>query len=562
MEARNKIIQDLFIVQAFFLITFLFVSTSWAASPHWVDDNGAAAWGSCQSASPLSGANACSLSTANSNASAGDTVYFRAGNYSTSLSPSNSGTSGNEITWAAYNGETVNLNNSTAGILLNGDSYQIFDGFTMTSGQGRYISAYNTGNNNHIEVKNCTLGGSTQWAGIQTGNSSYWNIHNNTFEPCGNTVAEQHEVIGTEYGSGFYIHDNTFSDCGSHACVDLGMMDYSSIKNNIFKTTGVFPGIDGVDTMIMIIKGSNYNVIENNTFYESGSNIDDDHTSAYKIHESKGNIFRKNIIYNIDQWAGMAYVNSDGYGSSEYNMYYNNTVYNSGLNNANLRCSGAFTFRYYTESNGLFVRYNQVVNNIISNHHRYAFGHNSDNGSTSLYGNIYRGNHLYAITGDEVNRLGDSMSISSAESNSPSEYYDNSSDDSVDPKLTNPRSADFTLQSDSPYINAGLWLTTIKSATGSGTSFVVNNPYFFTDGRGIPEISGDLIQLEGDSSPVRVTNINYSTATITVNKFVSWTKGNGVSLQYYGSGPDIGAREYGTSSDNLSAPVGLQIKVN
>jgi chitodextrinase len=67
---------------------------------------------------------------------------------------------------------------------------------------------------------------------------------------------------------------------------------------------------------------------------------------------------------------------------------------------------------------------------------------------------------------------------------------------------------------------------------------------YFHDGYGM--IQGDLIQV-GSNSPARVTAVNYSTNTITVNRSISWNNGDGVSYEYIGFQPDIGAYEYGSS---------------
>ncbi len=107
-----------------------------------------------------------------------------------------------------------------------------------------------------------------------------------------------------------------------------------------------------------------------------------------------------------------------------------------------------------------------------------------------------------------------------------------------------------TLQSSSPCINAGGWLTTITSASGSGTSFAVADGKWFHNGFGLT--SGSVIQLQSQSTPLTVTNINYGTNTITVNQSVSWAQGDGVAFAYSGYAPDIGAREY-TGSQPLAA---------
>ena len=50
------------------------------AGTYWVHPNGSASWANCQSDTDP-GSNYCSLSTANTNAQAGDTVYFKGGRW-------------------------------------------------------------------------------------------------------------------------------------------------------------------------------------------------------------------------------------------------------------------------------------------------------------------------------------------------------------------------------------------------------------------------------------------------------------------------------------------------
>ncbi len=104
---------------------------------------------------------------------------------------------------------------------------------------------------------------------------------------------------------------------------------------------------------------------------------------------------------------------------------------------------------------------------------------------------------------------------------------------------------DLTLQASSPCINAGGTLTTITSASGSGTVFTVADAGYFMDGWGIPGVVGDRIQIMGTSQTARTAAVNYDTKTITVDAALTWTTGQGIALAYVGSAPDIGAFEYG-----------------
>jgi len=87
----------------------------------------------------------------------------------------------------------------------------------------------------------------------------------------------------------------------------------------------------------------------------------------------------------------------------------------------------------------------------------------------------------------------------------------------------------------SPLIDAGTWLTTITTSSGSGTSFILDDAGYFR--------VGDEIQLEGDASAITITSIDFNTGSVSVDASVSWSAGDGVALPYNGSAPDIGAIE-------------------
>jgi hypothetical protein len=114
-----------------------------------------------------------------------------------------------------------------------------------------------------------------------------------------------------------------------------------------------------------------------------------------------------------------------------------------------------------------------------------------------------------------------------------------------DPLFKNYPEDDFRLQQNSPAVDSASPLTTTTSS-GTGTQIVVQDAGYFMDGwgRGL----GDLIRV-GTNAPVRITDIDYGNNTITVDRWISWNSGEGVSYDYQGSNLDRGAYEYGTSKD-------------
>lgn len=100
----------------------------------------------------------------------------------------------------------------------------------------------------------------------------------------------------------------------------------------------------------------------------------------------------------------------------------------------------------------------------------------------------------------------------------------------------------FRLKSDSPCIDAATWLTTVTSATGSGTSFTVVDAGYFSDGNLIVE--GDTIQLQGATNRSVISVVDVENNVITFSPSLTWTNGQGLALAYSGSAPDFGAYEY------------------
>ncbi len=82
----------------------------------------------------------------------------------------------------------------------------------------------------------------------------------------------------------------------------------------------------------------------------------------------------------------------------------------------------------------------------------------------------------------------------------------------------------------------------------------------YYDGFDIVGEVGDLIQQHGQSTQVRIIDIDYVNNILTLNQTLSWTEGQGVHLAYSGIAPDIGSYEY-EPEELLAAPVYLRIIV-
>ncbi|GAF82809.1 unnamed protein product, partial [marine sediment metagenome] len=125
--------------------------------------------------------------------------------------------------------------------------------------------------------------------------------------------------------------------------------------------------------------------------------------------------------------------------------------------------------------------------------------------------------------------------------------------DPLDPDLL-----DFHLQPQSPCVDAGDFLTR-TTAGGEGTVIPVADAGYFMDGWGI--IEGDLIQLEGQTERARITGVDYGGNSLTVDRALSWSDGQGVTSPYDGSCPDmgIGTTPYDLDSDDDGMTDGWEV---
>jgi hypothetical protein len=111
------------------------------------------------------------------------------------------------------------------------------------------------------------------------------------------------------------------------------------------------------------------------------------------------------------------------------------------------------------------------------------------------------------------------------------------------------------LKSTSLLIDAGAFLA--RAATsGNGTLLPVNDARYFRDNYGITAVTGDRVQLAGQSERATIVGVDYNANTLTLDRALTWSANQGVSLAYQGTAPDIGAYEftpelvlYGTPAD-------------
>ncbi len=483
----------------------------------------------------------------------GDTVLFRRDQqWSETLKPV-SGRSGEPVTYGAYgSGAKPNLDRFDA----NGKSYITVKDISFFSNASTHI-VYIYGNSHHITIDSCdVIAGSTSTAytALRIRESEYNKVLNSIIKHTSEASSVTFDALSLVVNANYNVIEGNTIGPSSHYSVYIegGMSSYPNavtsynvIRNNMIN--------DQHASVFNLTLNANNNIIEGNII-SGGSSFLETQVKSFKVATSN-NIIRNNIIrdnpVNDNSGCGGLVLSTYQYSDlppmiSSENRIYNNVVTNIARNPVQLlysEGSGA--------TSGFGVYDNYFKNNIIyenpANISLYVHNH------ITVKDNYFINNILYKSgTTDIVSNKGVIQSVASANSSDPTHFKNNLQQE---PGLDN----NFKPTSFSPAINAGDFLT-ITSNSGSGIQIPVIDAGYFTDGFGI--IEGDLIQLEGQTQTARITKIDYNSNVLTLDRSLTWTNGQGVSLPYSGAKPDIGAYEYGGTTQGATYSVGLQANGN
>ena len=610
-----------------FVCMCLTLSGAALAATYWVSPTGAAAWADCTGSTPLNGASACSLSIANNNAVAGDTIYLRGGtyrqtsssrcenNYTCGIFPKNRGTANARITFMGYTGETPVITadaglTSSKGITIfgTGPGVGIYIRVSGITFHNLYIwaSLYNYAN--HNEIDHCTFysdtgqdfGGAAglSIASMCSGGNSWvcyskhnW-IHHNTFSRAheyGNQSCHEGADlirIGSAYSASEdnrstteqcdynTVEYNTIAYAG-HALMDT-YGGYNVVRGNKMHNEGwitdysggscSFPpmpngkyGHRGLQTTEDYARPRQYVLVEGNRFGFSSANPNNPGDANYAI-ASPSTIVRYNYSFGAHQ---------AGIGTKWYTAYPNQS---DALANRGRSGTGPYNIRIYN-------------NTTFWNGHTYPYMKSSQPGCTTCPGklagiNVFSGaldvivknniaynNYSYTLYGYDI-----TVDSGKNPANYPANITEanNWTTANGDPRFVNPYVGDPTsatlpnlaLQSSSGAIDRGIHLTQAKGSGSSSTTLVVDDAMYFQDGswgsdlaRGV-SFFPDWIVIGTVTNLVQISSINYSTNTVTLASPMSWSDRDRIWLYkksdgkqvLIGTGPDIGASEFGSGS--------------
>lgn len=382
-------------------------------------------------------------------------------------------------------------------------------------------------------------------------------ITNNTFEECGQGVyfVDEYGEDGASYG---YVANNTCNDLRGRYdaagnldghCISLQTTDYFIVEDN--SSTDAYN--NAYILWIEQYNESNHNVFRNNT--SSGNR-----QSGFLIYHADGDPGgHGNLIYgnidkeSADETSDRPSIRIVNLNDSQGNYVFNNTSYNAHYGGLGMGSTSEATLDYLTFLNNIVVTDALTAD---QNELVWVEEGGTNNANFTIDYNLWwslggdpSSNTLWETPDDDTDMTWANWKADGWGGNG---IVDNP--DFVD-------TTDFELQSYSPCIDAGTWLTHVTSATGSGTTIDVNNTYILHDDMGLLDEDGNAV--EGmlvsffDNTNGRqdreITGITYGTS-IVVDSSVSWIY-NGVypndpdyttqiALRFSGNAPDIGAVEY------------------
>ncbi len=519
----------------------------------------------------------------------------------------------NWIKVTGYDGSTSARNMKFSNMLTN---MWIYDTST---------SVYVGPGSNYNEVSYCDFGAINSWAfGMEVyrvstifHNSQYNWVHHNTFHDCGGQPPSQYDVCSPlEIG---WDDNNNASDNASYNVIEnnefyhgghnvLGVhAKYNVIRNNVlhneqwYHATGTGQDNLWYGHATLYTEGTygnaGYSLYEGNTFSHASFKWGASGIGAYNKLGNSYNVFRYNSLYA----QGIAAIVIENHsaattGHSKYNHIYNNTFFVNGY----LACYPNATYKPDTlgicagggatgkpaaalperasiyisgNSPALFVSGGSYYGTVIKNNLFYKNYQANTYAATNMSGFGFGGCSPQTVCGDTVmehnytDSSGDPKFTSVGDYGSPSvlnadkEWYWGSSNPDGSDITTIKTQPIFTLQSSSPAIDGGAYLTQANGSGNNSTSLVVADAYYFQPGwgngaGGDASVAADWIAIGTISNVVQISSINYSTNTITLASPTTWSdnapiwlyKNSSGQQVLYGSAPDYGAYEYASAT--------------
>lgn len=500
------------------------------------------------------------LSDATKMAKPGYLFLIRQGNYNQALHVEQSGNAKAYIGFSAYQNEKVQIQGVNSidqgqeygAIWLDQASYILINGLTVTDsiGFGRFLNAHHnifsnnnfTGSTIYNNGKNKSKRGGLYIAfshhnqivnnNFQKGTDLLSLVHSNYNRVEGNTMnLAGHDVWNIKCGSFNIIRGNVFSNknqkLGSVFDCEPGTMSWHG--NGRFKQPQA------------VLDASQFNLIEHNVFKDAVRYYSTSGGNGIQYAGQNG-IVRFNVFYHTNVGFSLASYRSEA--SYNYgNRIYHNTFHDNW-------CVGIAVGSWIKKFEN-----NQFFNNILWNNQGLGASKCSEQNAKQILFRRKEGdqwfvrNNIASDKGDQVIGLwgnGRQMSVYDFEGSFVSVQFKETL--AEDPLFVDQDKNNYHLSASSPMINAGVHLSKIVSPSGEGQKVEVQDSLFFYDGANIKNQSGDRIVIRSSENKslqfATILKINRKLNLLTLDKKVSWKKGDLISLPYQGDQPDIGAFEF------------------
>lgn len=478
---------------------------------------------------------------------AGDTVALRGATYAERLVPPRSGTAALPITYRRHASETVTISGASfdPAIDISGRTDLVIDGLRVTDVVGWMRAA----NSHRNVIRNCTFQRATA-SGSRAG-LKFIDATGNRIE--GNTIEDGNDNLLLIHSDRNVVQSNTFRRA-RHAlwtilCGSRNVVRGNSFHNELQKIGQVTDCEGSPSDTPVLSNATKRNLIEANTFAFTPSSGNASPFAGIQYSAQQGiirrNIFRDTVGPGLDLtlYADEARFNTD-------NRIFHNVFYKTSFAGVSIAQTSSYTLSGNVIKNNVLYRSQFVANDtrwswytgtlsgkpvqvLTGRTSGFFFDRNDIIGTAA--------GQTYAVTYGRRDSTSNpaGRTLASWQQGSPTLYARNLE---VAPGFVNEDLRDFRLAAGSPLVDAAAFLTTTTTA-GSGTVLPVADVSYFFDGYGIAGEVGDVIQLQGQTAAARVVSINETSKTLTLDRSVTWTAGQGVSLAFTGTAPDIGAIE-------------------
>ncbi|MBN2494947.1 MAG: Ig-like domain-containing protein [Deltaproteobacteria bacterium] len=440
---------------------------------------------------------------------AGQTVYVRAGTYDERVRAGGSGTADGYINYAGYPGDARPV---VRGFDVSDRRYLRIIGFEITHDSLEHSHGIVIANgSDHVEVLDNDIhhvrGHAVRWYNHQ---NSYITVRGNEID-----MAACPDVAGACEGNGWAVQ----MAGGHHLLVEYNHAQRVGDFVNVHATQAVVRNNYLHDFQNAYWPDGGGDALHADMFQPAGSSA---LPSQYQVYES--NFMGDNIELN----SHILQMRTQDGSPDHHILFRGNVGYRHG--SYAMQCGGVDNVYYY---------HNTIhAINARAGWAAPAARYNSEGADDSLDNSNF--NNLYSEIGDGPPLSVEAGCACTASHNGcQATGAHESCAFSGDLMLVDPDGLDFHLRQGSPAIGLGKPITSVSSPSGSGSSFEVEQADLLCDGYGVVE--GDRIAV-GGGEPVRITGI--AGDTISVDRSISWSTGDGVTWRDQDAAPDAGAFEF------------------